>query len=518
MTRPNLLASIPVLRVLAVLVVLAALGAVTASLPASAATYLVQPDGTGDFPTIAAALAAAQPGDVVQLGSGTFTGPGNRDLSFGGKAITVTSVAANAGACVIDVEGSAASPHRAFSFTSGEPAAATLSHVTLRGGYISPGGGAIYVDGASPTLDSCVFEANTAHGGGAVWVYNGAHPLITNCQFLGNQCTGQNGGALLIGQASDPQVESCLFAGNASAAFGGAVLCYLSSEPVFVDCDFLDNTAPSTGGAVYLGWDSHAEFDGCLFAGNESVLGGGAVRCYENSDPLFVSSTFCANTGEYGGALYVTDTSHPFLENCIVAFSLVGEGVHLANGGQATLACCDLYGNEGGDWVGAISDQLGIAGNFSSDPLFCDAESYDCSLQENSPCTPTNNPGCGLIGAGGVGCGTQGIGEDPVPGAILRTYAMPNPARGGVEIHYELGAGAWAAPEIAIYDPTGRLVRTLAPGTPGNSGASGTSGMGERRVTWDGTDDDGRPVEEGVYFYRVRLGREIVSRHLVMLR
>ncbi len=497
MTRPSTLA------IFLVGAVLLAVG------PAWAATYVVQPNGSGDYPTIAAALAAAQSGDVIQLGSGTFTGTGNRDLSFGGKAVTVTSMAANAGAVVIDVQGSAATPHRAFSFTSGETSAAKLSHVTVRGGYISPGGGAIHIDGSSPTLDSCVFESNSAHGGGAVWVYNGADPVIIDCHFVDNQCTGQNGGALLIGQASDPYVEGSLFSSNTSAAFGGAVLCYTGSQPTFVDCDFLDNVAPSTGGAVYLGWDSHAEFDGCLFAGNESVLGGGAVRCYENSDPLFMSSTFYANAGEYGGAFYVTDTSHPFLENCIVAFSLVGEAVHLANGGQATLSCCDLYGNQGGDWVGELSNQFGVAGNFSSDPLFCDAESYDCSLQENSPCTPTNNPGCGLIGSGEVGCGTQGVGDEPVPGAILRTYAMPNPARSGVEIHYELADGASTAPRIAIYDPTGRLVRTLESGIPG---------AGDRKVTWDGTDDEGRRVEEGVYFYRVGLGDEVVSRHLVMLR
>ncbi len=481
----------------------------TAAIPASAATLLVYPNGSGGYATIQDAIQAASHGDIIELGSGVFTGAGNRDLSFEGKAITVRSVAGDASACIIDCQGSPAAPQRGFSFTSGESASSVLADVTIRNGYASPGGGAIYVDGSSPVISGCTFEQNSAHGGGAIWVFNGAGPVIRDCRFSGNSCSGQNGGALLIGQNSDPTVERCTFMGNGSAAFGGAVLCYTGSEPGFIDCDFLDNSGPSTGGAVYLGWNSHASFDGCLFAGNVSSLGGGALRCYENSDPSLHNCTFYANEGEYGGALYVTDSSHPVLENCIIAFSLIGEAIHLANGGQASLACCDLYGNQGGDWLGEIAAQYGVNGNFSSDPLFCDADSYDCSLQETSPCTPANNPSCGLIGSGSVGCGTQGLEEGwPQPGTV-RTYALPNPARGGVEIHYVLREGSAASGRVDIYDATGRRVRTLP---------VHTAGAGDHHVSWDGADEEGRAVQEGVYFYRLQIGEQIVSRHLVMLR
>jgi hypothetical protein len=48
---------------------------------ASAETYVVSPDGSGDFPTIQTAIDAVVDGDIVQLTDGVFTGEGNRDLS-----------------------------------------------------------------------------------------------------------------------------------------------------------------------------------------------------------------------------------------------------------------------------------------------------------------------------------------------------------------------------------------------------------------------------------------------------
>jgi pectin methylesterase-like acyl-CoA thioesterase len=44
---------------------------------ASAATYVILPDGSGDYATIQAAIDAAAPGDVIELADGIFSGPGN---------------------------------------------------------------------------------------------------------------------------------------------------------------------------------------------------------------------------------------------------------------------------------------------------------------------------------------------------------------------------------------------------------------------------------------------------------
>jgi hypothetical protein len=70
--------------------------------------------------------------------------------------------------------------------------------------------------------------------------------------------------------------------------------------------------------------------------------------------------------------------------------------------GTSTMTCCDLYGNSGGDWVGPIAGQEGVAGNISKNPMFCDLAAGDLRLAGGSPCL--NDPTCGRIGAHGQGC------------------------------------------------------------------------------------------------------------------
>jgi hypothetical protein len=38
------------------------------------------------------------------------------------------------------------------------------------------------------------------------------------------------------------------------------------------------------------------------------------------------------------------------------------------------------------------------------------------------------------------------------------------------------------------------------------------------RVTWDGTNDNGATVASGVYFYRLRAGKDMMSKKMVLLR
>ena len=474
---------------------------------ASAATYVILPDGTGDYATIQAAIDAAAPGDVIELADGIFSGPGNRDLDFGGKALTVRSQSLDPNTCMIDGGGVA----RGFHFHSGEGADALVEGILITNGYAATGGGGIYCEVyTSPTIRNCALIGNRASGGGAMWLYNHCDPQVIDCTFSGNTITGQNGGGLLIGLSSAPSFENCLIFSNASTAFGGGALCYTGSSPEFTGCSFIDNTAGVTGGGVYCGWDSDPTFTSCVFQGNTASLGGGAVRCYEDSDVVLVSCTLVGNGGAYGGGVYCTDGSHPVLENTIIAFSTEGEGLCCGGGASATLTCCDIYGNPDGDWVGCIAMLLGVDGNIADDPMLCNPDDRNLNLQEDSPCAPDNNPDCGLVGALPVGCEPMDVPHpwDIRDGALI-VYASPNPFSQQTRLTYHVPSESHAGVTLSVYDPSGRLVRTLV---------QQHMPAGTHTVAWDGTDRWGNAVQAGIYFYQLSLDKRTTTRRVVYVR
>jgi len=112
--------------------------------------------------------------------------------------------------------------------------------------------------------------------------------------------------------------------------------------------------------------------------------------------------------------------------NSIVADSPNGVAISCEFDCHLELTCCDIYGNAGGDWVGCIADQLGINGNFSACPSFCDAPGGNFQLCDESPCAPGNHPDgidCGLIGALDVGCVCGPSASEPTTwGAIKSIY------------------------------------------------------------------------------------------------
>jgi hypothetical protein len=102
--------------------------------PAFAATYVIKPDGSGDFATIQAAILAAQDWDIIELADGVFQGDGNRDIVYGGKSLTVRSQSGDPEDCIIDCSDSRVEYHRGFYFQDGEDSNARLENVTIQNG------------------------------------------------------------------------------------------------------------------------------------------------------------------------------------------------------------------------------------------------------------------------------------------------------------------------------------------------------------------------------------------------
>ncbi|RMI04697.1 MAG: T9SS C-terminal target domain-containing protein, partial [Calditrichaeota bacterium] len=62
---------------------------------------------------------------------------------------------------------------------------------------------------------------------------------------------------------------------------------------------------------------------------------------------------------------------------------------------------------------------------------------------------------------------------------------------------------------LHVFDVTGRRVRTLV---------NGKLPAGAHRVVWDGTDDGGRAVAGGVYFYRLQAGDFVATRKMLLIK
>ncbi|MFH1680536.1 MAG: right-handed parallel beta-helix repeat-containing protein, partial [Candidatus Eisenbacteria bacterium] len=293
-------------------------------------------------------------------------------------------------------------------------------------------------------------------------------------------------------------------------ADGGAM--FVDHSDLRIEDCLITNGHSTDGAGIYLYYSSPTIF-GCTFAGNSADDDGGAVHC-NRSSPRILHSTFSGNGAPDGGAVYSRSSSAPLIENTIVAYNTGGSGIECetGSGGSATLVCSDVFGNAGGDWVGCIAGQEGTNGNLSLDPLFCGDETPEAPwmLDEASPCAAGNNPGCGQIGAWAVGCSVAtSVAAAPAPPEAFRLHAnVPNPFNPLTTIRYDLPFASRVT--LRVYDVAGRATRTLIEGAP--------ESPGYRSVLWDGTDDFGRPVGSGIYFYRLEAGEYRGTRRMVLLK
>jgi predicted outer membrane repeat protein len=129
-------------------------------------------------PTIQAGIDAAVDGDTVLVADGTYTGDGNRDIDFFGKAIVVMSENGPSN-CIIDCDGSEEDGHRGFYF-HGEDSNSVVQSFTITNGYIPYGGGIGCYSNTTATITGNIITGNRAreHGGG-IYCYN-CSPTITN--------------------------------------------------------------------------------------------------------------------------------------------------------------------------------------------------------------------------------------------------------------------------------------------------------------------------------------------------
>jgi len=95
-------------------------------------TYIIEPDGSGDFPTIQDGIYACIDGDTIALADGIFTGPNNDNLKVFGKAITIKSLSGNAEDCIIKPGHQDDTVKRGFCLDNFESSNTVIRDLTIR--------------------------------------------------------------------------------------------------------------------------------------------------------------------------------------------------------------------------------------------------------------------------------------------------------------------------------------------------------------------------------------------------
>jgi len=366
-----------------------------------AATLLVLPDGTGDYPTIQAAVSAASEGDEILLGDGTFGGPGNHDITWNDKVLHVGSASGNRDACVVDCASSASQCNGRIGFVldSSAVSGSTLSDLTIsNAGCSLLGRGAITCkNGASPRLENLVVLDAGLNG---IRCESGSSPELVNVEIRDGHIP-----AIHALGGSMPLLRGCVIEANSSPAtaeFG--VVRLTAGSPMLEECRIVGNAAQFDG-VVVLG--GPATLRRCLIAGNRGTAGGG-IRLQGSATVAIERCTIVGNRASGGGGVYVpvgttADVSHSILwGNCAS-----NQGDDASVGGVLSAACSilDPAAIHGSGTVSLGADVI------AADPWFCQVvDCLDAPVSGGAYLLNASSPArthpCGPMGATGPGCGS----------------------------------------------------------------------------------------------------------------
>ena len=120
------------------------------------------------------------------MAAGTYAGPGNIDIDFGGKHVVLKASDPDGPmVTVIDCENTG----RGFHFHSGESAATAVVGFTVTNGQTDRGG-AIHCEYSSPQIRDCIItDSNSTYGAGGIDSYLST-PTFADCTIVNNSPYG----------------------------------------------------------------------------------------------------------------------------------------------------------------------------------------------------------------------------------------------------------------------------------------------------------------------------------------
>jgi hypothetical protein len=332
-----------------------ALGPQTWFVDASAA-----PLGTGEphrpFRDIASGVAKARAGETVIVADGNYTGPGNRNLNFFGRDLSLRSANGPLG-CVIDCENLG----RALVATHNESLSSLVQGFTIRRGNTEAaqtqnyynGGGIFVIDCALTVRDCRIENCYASRSGGGVYAGYG-ELILEHCVMVSN--SADSGGGLQIERGSVLVSQTDFEFGRSH--FGAGVALDLGSDDVlhaqFSACTLRGNVAVNEAGGVFViaREQNPAQFESCLFIGNRAPRGSALLTEFGNLE--LRDCTIAQNTSNASSAAVVlVDYPYPphytpfnVLRNTIVwsNYPLGGTAIRVEHDGQLDIDFCAVEG------------------------------------------------------------------------------------------------------------------------------------------------------------------------------
>jgi len=347
---------------------------------------------------IQSAIDDANDADVIVLSPGVYDDPNDREIDFGGKAITLRSIDPYdpniVAATIIDPNGAG----RAFHFHSDEEPNSIVSGLTIRNGYAEYGGGIYCEQSSSPTIQHCVIEDNeaTAYGGG-IFCIGASNAQILFCTIADN--SAPSGGGIVCAMAV-PTIQDCVIHSNHSTqgflGWGGGIVCYALASPLIQRCYISDNTAVLDAAGIFCWKVCNPTIIDCMITGNEAGRHGGGIYLMENCSPTIVNCTIGGNEAEdTGGGILCRDSSPPAIVNCIFWEDTAETGDEIALFDESTLEFlyCDVEGDANDAYVEPNSTLIWDPNfNMNQDPCFVDSGNGDFHLTYGSPCAQAGDP------------------------------------------------------------------------------------------------------------------------------
>lgn len=241
-----------------------------------------------DCPTIQSAVDLAEDTDTIIVADGIYTGPGNRDIDFRGKAITLKSQNGPDN-CIIDCE----SQGRGFCFTTNEGRASILQGFTITNGGVGEfdRGGGILCENSAPTIRNCIVTDNSANTGGGI---AGGYAEISNCIISNNYADWCAGGIW----GDHVKIVNCIITGNSARDHGAGIGCWQDSNVEIINCVMAGNSphalsltlgsAEITNSILWDNTETQLHCRDCTLVVRYSDVQGGSPGLHViDSDPLF---------------------------------------------------------------------------------------------------------------------------------------------------------------------------------------------------------------------------------------